>query len=149
MSIIRIQGINEIENGIVYEVDTESKPLGVGGMGQVFRGKRIDSKGVCMDVAIKFLFDDLPQHVIERARREASIQIHNENLGDYEYSQEEVDTKYYDLERFKDPNVRYYACVVDKNRAGPKPKVVFRLNLAYNEWFELGYLRLKAGKSGE
>lgn len=80
MSIIRIQGINEIENGIVYEVDTESKPLGVGGMGQVFRGKRIDSKGVCMDVAIKFLFDDLPQHVIERARREASIQIHNENL---------------------------------------------------------------------
>ncbi len=80
MSIIRIQGIHEIENGIIYEVDTESKPLGVGGMGQVFRGKRIDSKGVCMDVAIKFLFDDLPQHVIERARREASIQIHNENL---------------------------------------------------------------------
>ena len=76
-------------------------------------------------------------------------QIHNENLGDYEYSEEEVDTKYYDLERFKDPNVRYYACVVDKNRAGPKPKVVFRLNLAYNEWFELGYLRLKAGKSGQ
>ena len=57
--------------------------------------------------------------------------------------------KYYDLERFKDPNVRYYACVVDKNRAGPKPKVVFRLNLAYNEWFELGYLRLKSGKSGQ
>ena len=80
MSIIRIQGINEIENGIVYEVDTESKPLGVGGMGQVYRGKRIDSKGISMDVAIKFLFDDLPQHVIERARREASIQIHNENL---------------------------------------------------------------------
>jgi hypothetical protein len=76
-------------------------------------------------------------------------QIHNENLGDYEYSEEEVDTKFYDLERFKDPNVRYYACVVDKNRAGPKPKVVFRLNLAYNEWFELGYLRLKSGKSGE
>ena len=76
-------------------------------------------------------------------------QNHNENLADYEYSEEEVDTKYYDLERFKDPNVRYYACVVDKNRAGPKPKVVFRLNLAYNEWFELGYLRLKAGKSGQ
>ncbi len=75
-------------------------------------------------------------------------QIHNENLEDYEYSEEEVDTKYYDLERFKDPNVRYYACVVDKNRAGPKPKVVFRLNLAYNEWFELGYVRLKSGKNG-
>ncbi len=76
-------------------------------------------------------------------------QIHNEKLDDYEYSEEEVDTKYYDLERFKDPNVRYYACVVDKNRAGPKPKVVFRLNLAYNEWFELGYLRLKNGRDGQ
>ena len=76
-------------------------------------------------------------------------QIHNENLDDYEYSKEEVDTKFFDLERFKDPNVRYYACVVDKNRAGAKPKVVFRLNLAYNEWFELGHLRLKSGKSGE
>ncbi len=29
----------------------------------------------------------------------------------------------------KNPDVRYYACVVDKNRAGAKPKVVFRLNL--------------------
>lgn len=76
-------------------------------------------------------------------------QIHNEDLEKYEYSEEEVDTKYYNLERFKDPNVRYYACVVDKNRAGPKPKVVFRLNLAYNEWFELGYVRLKSGKSDE
>lgn len=80
MSVIKIQGINEIENGIVYEVDTDSKPLGVGGMGQVFRGTRIHAKGVRVEVAIKFLFDDLPQHVIERARREASIQIHNENL---------------------------------------------------------------------
>lgn len=77
MSIIRIQGIHEIENGIIYEVDTESKPLGVGGMGQVLRGVRIDARGVCQSVAIKFLFDDLPLHVIERARREASIQIHN------------------------------------------------------------------------
>ena len=33
-------------------------------------------------------------------------QIHNENLDDYEYSKEEVDTKFFDLERFKDPNVR-------------------------------------------
>ena len=47
------------------------------------------------------------------------------------------------LEKFEDPDVRYYACVVDKNRAGAKPKVVFRLNLAYNSWNELGYLKLK------
>ncbi len=45
--------------------------------------------------------------------------------------------------KFDDPDVRYYACVVDKNRAGAKPKVLLRLNLAYNEWEELGYLRLK------
>lgn len=70
-------------------------------------------------------------------------QIHNEDLDRYEYSLEEVDNKFYDLKRFKDPDVRYYACVVDKNRAGAKPKVIFRLNLAYNMWEELGYLRLK------
>ena len=70
-------------------------------------------------------------------------QIHNDDLDKYEYSFEEVDTTFYDLKRFKDPDVRYYACVVDKNRAGAKPKVVFRLNLAYNMWEELGYLRLK------
>ena len=64
-------------------------------------------------------------------------------LYKYEYSLNEVDTKFYDLEIPKDPDVRYYACVVDKNRAGAKPKVVFKLNLAYNYWEELGYLRLK------
>lgn len=70
-------------------------------------------------------------------------QIHNEDLHKYEYSLNEVDTKFFDLEVPKDPDVRYYACVVDKNRAGAKPKVVFKLNLAYNIWDELGYLRLK------
>ena len=71
-------------------------------------------------------------------------QIHREDLDKYEYSLKEVDTKFYDLKKFKDPDVRYYACVVDKNRAGAKPKVLFRLNLAYNMWEELGYLRLKS-----
>ena len=70
-------------------------------------------------------------------------QINRDKLQDYEYSLKEVDTKFYDLEKSEDPDVRYYACVVDKNRAGPKPKLVFRLNLAYNSWEELGYLRLK------
>ena len=73
-------------------------------------------------------------------------QIHNEDLNKYEYSLEEVDTKFFELKKFKDPDVRYYACVVDKNRAGAKPKVVFRLNLAYNMWEELGYLRLKSAQ---
>ena len=70
-------------------------------------------------------------------------QIHNEDLKLYEYSKEEVSTETFELEQFEDPDVRYYACVVDKNRAGAKPRVVFKLNLAYNEWEELGYLRLK------
>ena len=70
-------------------------------------------------------------------------QIVRDDLDKYEYSLEEVDTKFFQLEKFKNPDVRYYACVVDKNRAGAKPKVLFRLNLAYNRWNELGYLRLK------
>lgn len=73
-------------------------------------------------------------------------QINRENLKEYEYSLEEVDTKFFDLENVKDPDVRYYACVVDKNRAGAKPHLVFKLNLAYNSWEELGYIRLKQGK---
>ena len=76
-------------------------------------------------------------------------QIHNEDLEKYEYSLDEIDTKFYDLKKYKDPDVRYYACVVDKNRAGAKPKVLFRLNLAYNIWEELGYLRLKSAQQNE
>ena len=71
-------------------------------------------------------------------------QIPRDSLSDYTYSLEEVDTKFFELEKFKDPDVRYYACVVDKNRAGAKPKILFRLNLAYNSWNELGYLQLKS-----
>lgn len=70
-------------------------------------------------------------------------QINHENYKDYEYSIEEMDEKCYDLIKYDDPDVRYYACVVDKNRAGAKPKLLFRLNLAYNRWEELGYLKLK------
>ena len=70
-------------------------------------------------------------------------QISRETLGDYEYSLNEVDTKFFNLKKFDDPDVRYYACVVDKNRAGAKPTLLFRLNLAYDVWEELGYLRLK------
>ena len=35
---------------------------------------------------------------------------------------------------------RYYACVVDKNRFGRKPKVIFELNLDRNVWCEIGEL---------
>ncbi len=70
-------------------------------------------------------------------------QINRENWGEYEYSLEEVDTKFFDLENDKNPDVRYYIAVIDKNRAGAKPKVLFKINLAYNSWQELGYVRLK------
>ena len=71
-------------------------------------------------------------------------QIHNEDLKRYEYSLKEVDTKFYNIEKSNDPDVRYYTCIVDKNRAGSKPKLLFKLNLAYNEWIELGFIRLKS-----
>ena len=70
-------------------------------------------------------------------------QINRDTYEKYEYSLTEVDTKFFDLKKYDDPDVRYYACVVDKNRAGAKPTLLFRLNLAYNVWEELGYLRLK------
>ena len=76
-------------------------------------------------------------------------QISRDNLDEYEYSLNEVDTKFFNLEKLENPDVRYYACVIDKNRAGAKPKLVFKLNLAYNSWEELGYLRLKKKKNIE
>ena len=69
-------------------------------------------------------------------------QIPRDELSKYKYSLKEVDTKFIELKKYDDPDERYYACVVDKNRAGAKPKLVFNLNLAYNRWNELGYLSL-------
>ncbi len=70
-------------------------------------------------------------------------QINKETYKNYEYSPEEYAERYNDLKHYKDSDVRYYACVIDKNRAGAKPTLLFRLNLAYNSWEELGYLRMK------
>lgn len=70
-------------------------------------------------------------------------QINSQTFDDYEYSEIEEAKQYKNIKVYEDPDVRYYACVVDKNRAGAKPKLLFRLNLAYNEWFELGHLRMK------
>lgn len=70
-------------------------------------------------------------------------QIQRNHLGDYEYSDSDRFITCRDLEVFEDPDVRYYIAVIDKNRAGAKPKLLFRLNLAYNEWYELGYVKLK------
>ena len=70
-------------------------------------------------------------------------QISYQSLSRYEYSLTDTFDKCFDIKPSKDVDVRFYACVVDKNRAGAKPIVLFKLNLAYNSWEELGYLRLK------
>ena len=70
-------------------------------------------------------------------------QISRRSLHKYEYSDTDLFEKCHDIDVPKDTDVRFYACVVDKNRAGAKPTVLFRLNLAYNRWEELGHLRLK------
>lgn len=81
MPIIRLQGEAELRRQVHYELDTASEPIGVGGMGQVFKGFQVDERtGVTRPVAIKFMFDDLPPSAYERARREAAIQLHNDNL---------------------------------------------------------------------
>jgi hypothetical protein len=70
-------------------------------------------------------------------------QISYQSLKKYEYSETDTFDKCHDIKPSKDVDVRFYSCVVDKNRAGAKPTVLFKLNLAYNSWEELGYLRLK------
>lgn len=73
---------NELYNsdGSYFEFDTEADILGEGGMGRVYLGKRVDKNGGITRVAIKAMFEGLPEQVIERARREASIQIYNDSL---------------------------------------------------------------------
>ena len=81
MSIIKLQGDLERQRGIFYQVDSSAQPIGVGGMGQVFKGICVNEKtGATRPVAIKFMYDDLPPQAVERARREASIQLRNDNL---------------------------------------------------------------------
>lgn len=81
MNIIRLQGDLEKRSGIYYEYDVDSVPLGEGGMGRVFKGfKVVERTGERTPVAIKAIYDNIPERVIERARREANIQIDNDNL---------------------------------------------------------------------
>lgn len=81
MFIQKLQGVIEKEQGIYYEFDIHSKPIGVGGMGKVYLGSKVVEKtGKKTPVAIKAMYEDLPEHIIERAKRESSIQIKHENL---------------------------------------------------------------------
>ncbi len=81
MRIIKLQGDIEKRNGIYYEYDVDAVPLGEGGMGRVFKGYRVvERTGERMPVAIKAIYDNIPERVVERARREAEIQIDSDNL---------------------------------------------------------------------
>ena len=81
MNIIRLQGNTEKRIGIYYEYDVDSTPLGEGGMGRVFKGYRVvERTGERMPVAIKAIYENIPERVVERARREANIQLDNDNL---------------------------------------------------------------------
>ena len=70
-------------------------------------------------------------------------QISRRSLYKYEYADTDLFEECHEIDVPKDTDVRFYACVVDKNRAGAKPTVLFKLNLAYNRWEELGHLRIK------
>ena len=81
MAIIRLQTETEKRKGIFYQFDTEMPPIGEGGMGKVCEGLCVNEQnGSTRPVAIKFMFDDLPSSAYERARREAEIQLRNDNL---------------------------------------------------------------------
>lgn len=80
MRTLRLQGDAENPQGVYYEVDPDAPLLGEGGQGVVRQGVMIDAAGIQRPVAIKFLYNDLPQSVIDRARLEASIRIKHENL---------------------------------------------------------------------
>lgn len=80
MKLIRLQSEIERRAGIYYEIDLDAPLLGEGGQGVVRKGEMVDSYGLRRLVAVKCLYSDLPQNVIERAKLEANVRIKNESL---------------------------------------------------------------------
>lgn len=81
MALVKLQGPEELRNGVYYEYDDTSIPLGEGAMGRVFKGVRVvEATKEEIPVAIKCIFPNIPEHVIKRARREASVRIDSPNL---------------------------------------------------------------------
>lgn len=81
MRIQKLQGDLEKRQGVYYEYDIESSPLGEGAMGRVYKGFRVvERTQERTPVAIKAIYENIPERVVERARREAAIQVENDNL---------------------------------------------------------------------
>jgi len=81
MAVVTLQDSHNSNFYYEFNPKDECSVLGKGGMGIVFKGKRINNdSGKFEAVAIKVLFNDLDEDSIERARREASIKIKHENL---------------------------------------------------------------------
>lgn len=78
---VRVQGNAEIQNEIYYEYDSESIPLGQGGMGIVYQGYCFNALNPSefVPVAIKAI-QNPTKNLVDRAMREASIQIDHPNL---------------------------------------------------------------------
>lgn len=107
-----LQGDSEKQRHLYYEFDRRQEPVGHGGMGVVYRGRMVDEKtGAFRDVAIKEVQPEgdaaTRNLVLDRARREASIQIRNdaivEMLGFVETQERKLGTvksRYYIVSEF-------------------------------------------------
>lgn len=79
--IVKVQSACEEKAHIYYEYESSSIPLGIGGMGTVYQGCcfREGDRTQFIPVAIKRL-DYSTQELVDRAMREASVQIDHDNL---------------------------------------------------------------------
>lgn len=80
MTPVRFQGENQ---NVYYEFDKDTAPLGAGGMGCIYQGYRVDTAYNFQSiVAIKCIKPELAANpsIIQRAQREASVQVDHPNL---------------------------------------------------------------------
>lgn len=76
-----LQGFAEKKQGVYYEYNPASTPVGVGGMGEVYKGYLVNQvTNTRKLVAIKVMKTDMDISVYKHAEREASIRLDNDNL---------------------------------------------------------------------